>query len=36
VTYFRHAACKAHLTEMDGWIRRKLRCVRLKHSPLPR
>jgi RNA-directed DNA polymerase len=31
VTYFRHAACKAHLTEMDGWIRRKLRCVRLKH-----
>jgi RNA-directed DNA polymerase len=30
VTYFRHAAMKSHLTEMDGWIRRKLRCVRLK------
>jgi RNA-directed DNA polymerase len=30
VTYFRHAACKSHLTELDGWIRRKLRCVRLK------
>lgn len=30
VTYFRHAACKTHLTELDGWIRRKLRCVRLK------
>jgi len=31
VTYFRYAACKSHLTELDGWIRRKLRCVRLKH-----
>jgi RNA-directed DNA polymerase len=31
VTYFRHAACKSHLAELDGWIRRKLRCVRLKH-----
>jgi RNA-directed DNA polymerase len=30
VTYFRYAACKSHLTELDGWIRRKLRCVRLK------
>jgi RNA-directed DNA polymerase len=30
VTYFRHAACKSHLTALDGWIRRKLRCVRLK------
>jgi RNA-directed DNA polymerase len=30
VTYFRSAACKSHLTELDGWIRRKLRCVRLK------
>jgi RNA-directed DNA polymerase len=30
VTYFRYAACKSHLTEMDGWTRRKLRCVRLK------
>jgi RNA-directed DNA polymerase len=31
VTYFRHAACRTHLTELDGWLRRKLRCVRLKH-----
>jgi RNA-directed DNA polymerase len=30
VTYFRHAACREHLRELDGWIRRKLRCVRLK------
>lgn len=30
VTYFRHAAMKSHLVEMDGWVRRKLRCVRLK------
>jgi RNA-directed DNA polymerase len=30
VTYFRYAACKSHLTELDGWVRRKLRCVRLK------
>jgi RNA-directed DNA polymerase len=30
VTYFRHAAMRSLLPEMDGWIRRKLRCVRLK------
>lgn len=30
VTYFRHAACKSHLQRMDEWIRRKLRCLRLK------
>lgn len=30
VTYFRYAACKSHLRQMDEWIRRKLRCVRLK------
>jgi RNA-directed DNA polymerase len=30
VTYFRHAAMKSHLADLDGWIRRKLRCVRLK------
>lgn len=30
VTYFRHAACKGHLEALDGWVRRKLRCVRLK------
>jgi len=31
VTYFRHARCKSHLQRLDAWIRRKLRCVRLKH-----
>ena len=31
VTYFRLAECKSHLQALDGWIRRKLRCVRLKH-----
>jgi RNA-directed DNA polymerase len=30
VTYFRHAECKSHLARLDQWIRRKLRCVRLK------
>ena len=30
VTYFRHAACKTALAELDTWLRRKLRCVRLK------
>lgn len=30
VTYFRYASCRSHLRELDGWVRRKLRCVRLK------
>jgi RNA-directed DNA polymerase len=30
VTYFRHAACNSTLRELDTWLRRKLRCVRLK------
>lgn len=30
VTYFRLARCKGHLETLDMWIRRKLRCVRLK------
>ena len=30
VSFFRHAACKSHLQRMDEWIRRKLRCLRLK------
>ena len=30
VTYFRYAACKSHLQRLDKWIRRKLRCVKLK------
>lgn len=30
VTFFRHAACKMHLLDMDQWLRRRLRCLRLK------
>jgi RNA-directed DNA polymerase len=31
VTYYRHAQCKSTLRDLDGWLRRKLRCVQLKH-----
>ena len=31
VTYFRHAKAKSNLTHLGSWVRRKLRCVRLKH-----
>ena len=30
VTYFRHVACQNALRDLDGWLRHKLRCVRLK------
>jgi RNA-directed DNA polymerase len=30
VAYFRFAKCKTLLVELESWIRRKLRCVRLK------
>jgi RNA-directed DNA polymerase len=30
VTYFRYAKAKGVLTDLGGWVRRKLRCVRLK------
>ena len=30
VAYFRHAACKGHLRRLDEWVRRRLRCLRLK------
>jgi RNA-directed DNA polymerase len=30
VTYFRYANAKKHLQRLDEWLRRKLRCVRLK------
>ncbi|HSQ56127.1 MAG TPA: group II intron reverse transcriptase/maturase [Gemmata sp.] len=30
VAYFRYAECRTDLREMDGWVRRKLRCLRLK------
>jgi RNA-directed DNA polymerase len=28
--YFRYTKCKSHLQRLDEWIRRKLRCLRLK------
>ncbi len=31
VTYYRYAQCQTALRDLDGWLRRKLRCVRLKH-----
>lgn len=30
LTYFHHARCKSLLETLDSWIRRKLRCYRLK------
>ena len=30
VTYFRYAKCRSRLIKLDSWVRRKLRCVRLK------
>lgn len=30
VTYFRYAKAKSHLASLGKWVRRKLRCVRLK------
>jgi RNA-directed DNA polymerase len=36
MTYFRHAACKRALRELDGWLRRKLRCARLKQCKRPK
>jgi RNA-directed DNA polymerase len=36
VTYFRYAACKTLLRRLDEWIRRKLRCVRLKQCKRPK
>jgi RNA-directed DNA polymerase len=32
VTAFRYAAYKGHLQRLDEWLRRKLRCVRLKQQ----
>jgi RNA-directed DNA polymerase len=36
VTYYRHAQCKSALRDLDGWLRRKLRCVELKRCKLVR
>jgi len=30
VTYYRFARCRGHLQRLDEWLRRKLRCYRLK------
>jgi RNA-directed DNA polymerase len=30
VTYFRYAQCRKHLNHLDQWLRRKVRCYRLK------
>jgi len=32
VTYFRLARCKGHLQRIDEWLRRRLRCMRLKQT----
>jgi RNA-directed DNA polymerase len=35
VSYYRDAGCRTVLKEIDQWLRRKLRCVRLKHCKNP-
>jgi RNA-directed DNA polymerase len=35
LTYFRHAHSNSELRGLDGWLRRKLRCVRLKQCKQP-
>jgi RNA-directed DNA polymerase len=35
VTYYRDASCRTVLKDLDQWLRRKLRCVRLKHCKNP-
>jgi RNA-directed DNA polymerase len=36
VTYFRHARSYSELRGLDGWLRRKLRCARLKQCKQPK
>ena len=36
VTYFRYAKCRGHLHRLDEWIRRKVRCYRLKQRKRPK
>jgi RNA-directed DNA polymerase len=36
VTYFRYAQATTALRETDQWLRRKLRCVRLKQCKRPK
>lgn len=35
VTYYRNAQCQETLRELDGWMRRKLRCLKLKQCKGP-
>lgn len=35
VAYYSLASCKRQLTGLDEWIRRKLRCIRLKQCKRP-
>lgn len=35
LTYFRYADAHRQLRDLAGWLRRKLRCVRLKHCKQP-
>ena len=36
VTYFHHAQCKSQMQDLDKWIRRRLRCLRLKQCKRPK
>jgi len=35
VTYYRDARCRSTLEDLDGWLRRKFRCGRLKQCKSP-
>ena len=35
VTYYRNARCRSTLLDLDGWLRRKSRCVRIKQCKSP-
>src|SRR5450631_267426 len=35
VTYYRNARCRSTLLDLDGWVRRKFRCVRIKQCKSP-
>ena len=35
VTYYRNAQCQSVLSELDQWVRHKLRCVKLKQCKQP-
>ena len=35
VTYYRDARCRSTLVDLDGWLRRKFRCVRIKQCKTP-